>query len=387
MKKIIISSLVMLMILTGQQIWAQPSPSDKIDRLKTELELNDDQVTQLEEIFESRHDEMKSLRSSDEMNQEEKRAAMQNFRTTMEKEIAGVLNEEQLAKFQEIKKERNGERGKRGDKKAHHKHLKDGKGKELHAEIKAYKDANIKPVMLEQRAKLERKISKKDKKLIAEMRVEFEKMKSDRKARFGEKGKDGKSRQGQDFKQKNQNESGNIKDEKREQVKVLVEKYRNDIEPLFAEISGQQENWEKDIKAIAEKYHKTDSDGKKMERRSNHMHGDRGEMKKMGRFLLLDPNEKIVEANTQSKVVKINAFPNPASSVTTLEYELLEDGKVLIELRDNKGNLLKMVKDTFLEKGTHQVTISLETYKNELFYIVVKDKNGISTTKEIVRVK
>ena len=51
---------------------------------------------------------------------------------------------------------------------------------------KQLKDENIKPVMLEQRAKLEPKISEADKQLIAEFRVEFEKKKAKAEARFEE---------------------------------------------------------------------------------------------------------------------------------------------------------------------------------------------------------
>jgi Spy/CpxP family protein refolding chaperone len=111
MKKLIMSSLIVFMIFTVQKTWAQRPPSDRIDHLKTELNLTDNQVTQLEKIFESRHEEMQALRSADYKSREEKREAMQGFRESMEKEIEVVLDETQYAKFQEIKKERRGEHG------------------------------------------------------------------------------------------------------------------------------------------------------------------------------------------------------------------------------------------------------------------------------------
>ncbi len=389
MKKVIISSLVAIMILFVQQIWAQRSPERKIDHLKTELNLSDDQVEQLEQIFESKHEEMKSLRGDEEKTREEKRAAMEDFRATINKEIENVLNEDQLTKFQEIKKERHGEHGRRGHRMGFHKKFKDGKGRELHAQIKAYKDENIKPVMLEQRAKLEPKISESDKQLIAELRVEFEKNKAKREAHFKEMKQNcesGNKKEG--IRGRHMHGDKRMDDETHEKMKGLVERYQKDIEPLFEEVADQQEKWKNDIKEITKNTLGLDSEEiERGMRRMKRHHVDRMEKMKMGRFLLLDPNEESNANEPQSLIREISAFPNPASSVTTIEYDVLEKGQVMIELRDRKGKLLKTVKNEIHEKGKYSVTILLESYKSDLFYVVIKDKNGVSATKNIVRVR
>jgi len=385
MKKIIISSLVVIMALSVQQIWAQRSPSGKIDHLKTELDLNDDQVSQLGKMFESKHDGMKALRSADDKTHEEKKEAMQSFRQAIEKEIEGILNEDQILKFQEMKKGREGKHGMEGKQMGHHQKLKDGKGEELHKQIKAYKEENIKPVMLEQRAKLEPKISEADKQVIAEFRIEFEKMKAERQARFKEMKESGDAA---DFKRMHKERKGLVDDDKRDKMKSLVEKYKDDIEPLFAEVADQQEKWKNDIKAIAKSTLEiNDEEMKHGKRKMRHMHGDHKEMKKMVHFLLFDPSEKTNTPSSQSLIKEVTAYPNPASSVTTIEYDVLEDGNVLIELRDNKGKLLKTVKNTFHKKGNHRVTILLDSYQSDLFYVLIQDKNGLATTKNIVRVR
>ena len=84
---------------------------------------------------------------------------------------------------------------------------------------------------------------------------------------------------------------------------------------------------------------------------------------------------------------EVNAYPNPATTVSTLEYEVTEAGDVVIELRNNKGKLLKTVKNEHHSAGKYTVTITLDSYQGDLFYIVLKDKNGISTTENIVRVR
>ena len=99
----------------------------------------------------------------------------------------------------------------------------------------------------------------------------------------------------------------------------------------------------------------------------------------------------ILPENVSSEVKQnlasiVSVFPNPVITVTTVEYEILKEGKVLVELRDRKGELLKTVKNDFHEKGKYNVTISLETFNGELFYVAIKDENGLVDTKKILRV-
>ena len=386
MKKIIISSLVIILTLSIHQLLAQRPPSGKIDHLKTELELSDDQVAQLEKIFEAKHEEMMALKNDESKTRDEKHEAMKSFREKTKKEIESILTEEQLAKFQEIKKEHHGHRGK---KMGFHGKFKDGKGKELHEKIKAYKEENIKPVMLEQRAKLEPKISEADKQVIAEFRTEFEKMKAERKAKFKEMEKDRKNGKGKDWKKMHKNRNEKVGEEKFEKMKNLVEKYKDEIEPLFAEVADQQEKWKKDIEEITKTTLQIEDEEfeEGMKKRKEH-HKERKETMKMGRFLLLDPNEELNNAEAKSLIQNVSVYPNPASSVATLEYEVFEDGNITIELHNQKGKLLKTIKrDEFQQKGKNSVTIPLEQYRTDLFYIIIKDKNGITTTQNLVRVR
>jgi hypothetical protein len=242
--------------------------------------------------------------------------------------------------------------------------------------------------MLEQRAKLESKISEADKQVIAEFRIEFEKKKAEAEARFEEMKQKHENSEAVDFRGMHKKGMKWVHGENFEKMKNLVEKYKDDIQPLFSEVADQQEKWKKEIKEIVK--NTLELDDEEIEqgmKRMRHFHSDRIEMMKMGRFLLLDPNEEINTNSVQSLIKKVTAFPNPANSATTVEYDVLEDGQVLIELRDQKGNLLKTIENDFRAKGNHSVTISLENYKNDLFYIVITDKNGIATTKNIVRVR
>ena len=96
---------------------------------------------------------------------------------------------------------------------------------------------------------------------------------------------------------------------------------------------------------------------------------------------------ELEEAEAAESAAVTDVLSGVEATVTTIEYDVLEDGDVLIELRDNKGKLLKTVKNTYHEKGKHAVTVTLDTYKTDLFYLVIKDKNGLVTTKNIMRVR
>ena len=204
--------------------------------------------------------------------------------------------------------------------------MKDGKRKELHEKIKAYKDENIKPVMLEQRAKLEPMISEADKQVIAEFRIEFEKLKAERIAKFKEMEKDGMDGKHMNRKNLHEHRKERVGEEKFEKMKSLVEKYKADIEPLFAEVADQQEVWKKDIQEITKTTLQLEDNELEegLKRRKGH-HRERMESMKMGRFLLLDPNEGAKVTEAKSLIQNVTVYPNPASSVATVEYEVFED--------------------------------------------------------------
>ncbi len=387
MKQLIFGSLMIFMMsMFLNNVFAQQPSATKTDRLKSELNLSDQQASKIEKIFQSKHEKMKSMRSAEYNSPEEKHTAMRNLRQSFNKEIENVLDKDQLAKYQEMKKDRKGKYGKHG-KGAHFKHRGDGKGKEFRTQIRAYKDEHIKPVMLKQRTKLESKISKADKKTIAQLRADHDKKRADntdKKARFEEMKKSKSQGKYDGHKKHKGRKAGSFNEENREKLKGLVEKYESDIQLLFDEIAPQQEKWKKDIREIANST--LEMEGKELDKKRG-FHGDKMKMMKMSRFLLLDPNEKPKPAIAQNLVTKVNVFPNPATDAATIEYEVVEAGEVLIELRDNKGNLLETLKKSFHEKGAHRLPVSLENYQGERFHIVIQDKNGSSTTKNIVRVK
>ncbi len=404
MKKLLNIGLVILVLLITQNTWAQRNIDSRLDELKTELNLSEEQSTQLEKIFEDQKGKMQELRDQEYDSREDRMNAMKAHRELMHEEIEAILNDEQKAKFKEIQAERRKERpkGRKGGRFGDHHRLQDGQGKAMHDEIKAYKDENIRPVMLVQREKLESKIAAEDKQSIAEIRVEVEKMKAEGKRRFKERiegKKDGNREEGEwgrgdcpeggkkGFRGRHGalDEKGNA--EHREQIKSLIEKYADDIQPLFEEVVDQEEKWKKDIKAIAEKYLGDDENRKRRFGDMRERHADRIAKMKMGKFLLLDPNAPMENSTQTSLVSTFSVYPNPAVSESTLEYELLENGRVIIELRDTEGNLLKTLENSAKEAGRHQLTINLEEYKSTIYYIVIKDKNGVAKTKNLVRVK
>lgn len=91
--------------------------SEYFEKLKSELELSEDQENQMRAIFEERHEQMKAQKrvnsdgdEVDEATRKQERVEQMERRKQMNEEmdirIAEVLNEEQMAKYKAISQER-----------------------------------------------------------------------------------------------------------------------------------------------------------------------------------------------------------------------------------------------------------------------------------------
>ncbi|MBK7869689.1 MAG: T9SS type A sorting domain-containing protein [Saprospiraceae bacterium] len=169
-------------------------------------------------------------------------------------------------------------------------------------------------------------------------------------------------------------------EESHNKVKALVDKYGADIETLYSEIATQEKQWQADRKAIFEKYNpkkegtKAPHQKKARPERTN----ERGDFHKKLSFLLLNPNAE-TPAETKQIERKVNTFPNPASEKQNLEFEVMQAGKVLVEIIDQQGNVVKTVFNGTLEKGTTKLEVSLENLKNKFYFYRITDAAGVTT--------
>ncbi|MFI5150205.1 MAG: T9SS type A sorting domain-containing protein [Bacteroidia bacterium] len=80
----------------------------------------------------------------------------------------------------------------------------------------------------------------------------------------------------------------------------------------------------------------------------------------------------------------LSVFPNPTSSLLTLEFELEEPGQVTYEIYNCPGQLLETVSEPFLSSGFQSLTINVSHLAPGSYYIRLKS-NGGCRTKRFIR--
>jgi hypothetical protein len=104
----------------------------------------------------------------------------------------------------------------------------------------------------------------------------------------------------------------------------------------------------------------------------------------MGEYLEL-LNLSTDQEEIQSDIVtRFNAYPNPANSVTHVEFELLEPQPIIVRISDISGRTVATIADENLGAGTNHYQIDLSPYSNGMYIIILETADRIFT-KEIVR--
>lgn len=106
MKKII--QAILLTILITPSLQAEPRGRGlDVDRIAEELKLSDEQLSSVKQIFNEQKEQMRSLASD---GGRPDRSQMKSLRKETQQKLAAVLNEDQLARLEELKPERRGRR-------------------------------------------------------------------------------------------------------------------------------------------------------------------------------------------------------------------------------------------------------------------------------------
>jgi hypothetical protein len=431
MRRMIIGAMLIAVVSTS--LLAQRGQRGiPIEKMKESLELTDAQVQKLEAIKVESREQMEALRAKEFEDIEARRAAMMDIRTATKQKVEAVLTDSQQEKMQSMqaqREERMKERHKdrMRDRKEVSKERKE-KMKARHKEAKAYKTEHVHPVMLEQRAKLDEKISKRDKKKIAALRTHFKMEKEQHVVKMKAAKKEGKKLDMEEMKA--MKEAHKNSTEVAEAMK-LAEKYADDIQLLLEEIEPQREKWNSDLKEIMkpEKFDRPEranrgergETGKKGERgerakRSDerrkdmhqHHHAKRHhrdtlnpeerkalkeerkeqrQLHRQMRFLLMDPNAQngtSGEMQKSSLIHDMTVYPNPASNDANISFELVKDSKTRIELRDESGNLVKTLKDQNYDSGKVSKRMDLSDIQTGVYYIVIIAEDGSKQSSQII---
>lgn len=363
-----------------------PHHGNLIEKFKEDLKLTEAQETQIEALHEEFRAEMKgnreAARKNENVDHHAMREKMHEKKKAHHEQIMAILTTEQ----QEILKAK---------KEAFHSKRKERMEKvdfqAMKEEARAYRDKNIKPIMLEQRTKLETQLSEEDKVTIAELRPIFEKVRSEKMA-MRKDFKKGKEKPSPEMHQQKMEEHKAFREKyksEHETMKSLVEKYDDEIEKLFAETKSQQEKWKADLQEIHGKYMpERGGDEHFRGHRESLKHGgkshfNKGFGKKKSHFLLLDPNKPAESTSSFGAVKNISNFPNPATEVNTLNYEITLAGNVRIELRNEKGDVIRVVENRFKEIGKYSVEVDLSAVRDGVYYYTIIEGDKLISEKII----
>ncbi len=114
LRSFIVATVLILVSAAGQRVSAQGrmmSPEDRAEQLSKRLELNEEQKGKLVKVYQALQKEMQEKMPDLMGDREAMRKAMQEINAKGDKDVEKMLTKEQLAKYEEFKKERQQMRG------------------------------------------------------------------------------------------------------------------------------------------------------------------------------------------------------------------------------------------------------------------------------------
>ena len=114
----IMAMVLILVSAAGPLVSAQGrmmSPEDRAEQVSKRLVLNEEQKGKLVKVYQAMQKEMQEKMPDLMGDREAMRKAMQDINAKGDKEVEKMLTKEQLAKYEEFKKERQQMRGRRGN--------------------------------------------------------------------------------------------------------------------------------------------------------------------------------------------------------------------------------------------------------------------------------
>lgn len=100
------------------------------------------------------------------------------------------------------------------------------------------------------------------------------------------------------------------------------------------------------------------------------------------RILLLEPNTKEgVNIVTVNQLHQAKAFPSPAVNSQTLDFEMQQEGEVLIEIIDAQGRVVKTLFKGERSQGANTLNVDISQLKGQSFFYRITNNSGISTLK------
>jgi len=237
-------------VLIFSALEAQPAPLNR-EKIRSELQLRPEQEPRFFAAMEKSATTLKALRANTDLNPEQRRAEARKVAEAHRAEISGILSKAQMDKWTALRQERMRKHGPRPpfpgqERGPGAQRGRPGPNPELLNAVKAYSEKEILPLLKKERANLEKQISPKDQETLASLRTQAKAM-----------GRGGMYRPGP--------AQVGAKARSNPELARLAEKYRSEINRIFARLEPQVDRWNKDLQAIHEAYappHKSPGNGR-----------------------------------------------------------------------------------------------------------------------------
>lgn len=220
------------------------------EEVKTALQLTSEQRTELDELQASTTAQMETIRTQNVADRAAKKTAIREVRQAHKTELEGILTEEQFTQLKGLRQAEGDRRHQRAkaDRKA------------MHDEIKAYQAANVTPVMLAQRQKLETRLNAEDIATLITIRTKLADARAEAKADRNDSPSTDQAPQRGHRRSKAGHRSGGNKalaqqfPEDQATLEAMVGRYEQPINELLEEVAPQKEQWDADLEAIKARY-------------------------------------------------------------------------------------------------------------------------------------
>ena len=83
-------------------------------------------------------------------------------------------------------------------------------------------------------------------------------------------------------------------------------------------------------------------------------------------------------------VSEISLYPNPSKGQSTLNYDLSENGNVIINIHNIDGKIVKSIKEGYKTAGKHSKSLNLDKFKNGIYRYDIIVNDNISSGKIVL---
>lgn len=229
-----------------------------------------------------------------------------------------------------------------------------GKGRHNFDPVKNYAREHIKPVIIEQRKKLDLLMDVNDKQKIKEIKIQLNQLKE----KYQMTQVKGCTHKNIPIEQKKL-----FKNERKmivEQLKPIAEKYKMDIEKLHQEIASSEQQWKTDLKSMAMK-DSSQQTAKKIRHLSKKFTAIH--------FLLIDVEKQASEKSIKEFKVASSVSPNPSNGESILSFDLKKASQVNIQLYNQTGTKLAEISNKMLKPGSYSEPIKLHEYPAGIYIV------------------